>query len=190
MAMKGEKEAVVRMLGALADLLRVTLDRKLPHEVPLAEELAIADGYVAIQTARFPDRLTVQKEIAPEALDVLVPTMILQPLLENAIQHGVAARPGPGLVSIHASRQGAMLKLEVRDTGPGFGTETGTGTGTAAGDGAAEGGIGLGNTRTRLEHLYGGAQRLETGNAAGGGAFVAVAVPWRTRAGAAVPVIA
>ena len=177
MAMKGERESVVRMLGAIADLLRVTLDKKLPHEVPLSAELAMVDGYVAIQTARFPDRLTVRKDIAEEALDGLVPSMILQPLVENAVEHGVAAQPGSGAVSIHARRDGAVLRIEVRDTGPGFGLRA------DRGHGEEEDGIGLGNTRARLKHLYGSSQRLETGNVDSGGAFVAVSIPWRTRAG-------
>jgi signal transduction histidine kinase len=181
MAMKGEREAAVRMLGALADLLRVALDPQLPHEVPLSAELAIADGYIAIQTARFPDRLTVRKEIARETLDALVPSMLLQPLLENAIQHGIAARPGPGVVSIRAWREEMSLQLEVRDTGPGFGSDpVAPGTSGTSRVGAT-GGIGLNNTRARLHHLYGESQRLETGNGDGkvGGAFVRVTIPWR-----------
>ena len=173
-AMSGDRESVVRMLGAIADLLRVALDKKLPHEVPLSRELAMIDGYVAIQTARFSDRLTVRKEIDSEALDGLVPSMLLQPLVENAVEHGVAARPGAGSVSIHARREGAILRIEVRDTGPGFGSRT------ARGGETTEDGIGLGNTRARLEHLYGLQHRLEMGNIDSGGAFVAVTIPWHT----------
>jgi signal transduction histidine kinase len=178
MAMKGEREAAVRMLGALADLLRVALDPQLPHEVPLSAELAIADGYIAIQTARFPDRLTVRKEIAGETLDALVPSMLLQPLLENAIQHGVAARPGPGVVSIRTWREEMSLQLEVRDTGPGFGSEPAA-PGTSGTSRIGATGIGLNNTRARLHHLYGESQRLETGNGPDGGAFVRATIPWR-----------
>jgi two-component system LytT family sensor kinase len=181
MAMKGEREAAVRMLGALADLLRVALDPQLPHEVPLSAELAIADGYIAIQTARFPDRLTVRKEIARETLDALVPSMLLQPLLENAIQHGIAARPGPGVVSIRTWREEMSLKLEDRDTGPGFGSDPAVSGTSGTSRIGATGGIGLNNTRARLHHLYGESQRLETGNGDGnvGGAFVLVTIPWR-----------
>jgi two-component system, LytTR family, sensor kinase len=184
MAMKGERDSVVRMLGAIADLLRMALDRKLPHEVPLSAEMAMVDGYVAIQTARFPDRLTVRKEIESEALDGLVPSMFLQPLVENAVEHGVAARPGSGLVSIHARREGTKLLIEVRDTGPGFGSRTGRGRQ------APEDGIGLGNTRARLAHLYGSSHHLETGNIDSGGAFVLVTIPWHTvtAPGSPVPV--
>jgi sensor histidine kinase YesM len=107
--------------------------------------------------------------------------MLLQPLLENAIQHGIAARPGPGVVSIRAWREEMSLQLEVRDTGPGFGSDpVAPGTSGTSRVGAT-GGIGLNNTRARLHHLYGESQRLETGNGDGkvGGAFVRVTIPWR-----------
>jgi sensor histidine kinase YesM len=176
MAMSGERESVGRMLGAIADLLRVALDKKLPQEVPLARELVMVDSYIAIQTARFFDRLTVRKEIDPEALAGLVPSMLLQPLVENAVEHGVASRPGAGSVSIHARREAEILRIEVRDDGPGFGSHPGPGR-VESGNG-----IGLGNTRARLEHLYGSGHQLTTGNLQSGGAFVAVSVPWRPAA--------
>jgi signal transduction histidine kinase len=183
LAMKGERESVVRMLGAIADLLRIALDKKLPHEIPLSAELAMIDGYVEIQTARFSDRLTVLKEISDEALAGLVPSMILQPLVENAVEHGVAARPGSGSVSIRARREGPSLKIEVRDTGPGFGLRA------PHGQEGARDGIGLGNTRARLQHLYGAAHRLEMGNVDSGGAFVAVSIPWHTVSATESPVV-
>jgi two-component system, LytTR family, sensor kinase len=173
MAMKGDRDSVVRMLGAISELLRAALDKKLPHEIPLSAELEMVDGYVAIQTARFPDRLTVRKEVSDEALRGLVPSMILQPLVENAVEHGVAEQLGSGAVWIEARREGESLRIEVRDTGPGFAADS-------ARNGGRKDGIGLGNTRARLEHLYGASHRLEIGNVASGGAYVALSIPWHT----------
>ena len=173
LALTGEREQVVRTLSQLSDILRVSLDPNLPQEIPLARELELLEGYLEIQRVRFGERLALVPDIAPAALDALVPTMLLQPLVENALQHGIEARPGPGRVVVLARREADMLCLRVEDTGPGF---------QAGAAGSARAGIGLSNTRARLEQLYAGAQSLVCGNLAGEGAFVEVRLPFRPAA--------
>jgi len=158
-----------RMLTELADLLRSTLAFSGRHEIPLAEELALVDRYLSIMRVRFRDRLTVQIDVSPEAREALVPAFLLQPLLENALEHGLAVKPGPGRLAVHAARQDGGLTITVTDDGPG-----------PAHDAAA--GVGLTNTRERLAQLYGADQALtldSTGPT--GGARVVVSVPWRPR---------
>jgi len=174
LARKGDGEGVLRMLGALSELLRTSLDPSLRREVALSSEMALLERYIEIQSARFADRLTVHRSVSPETLDALVPSMVLQPLVENAIRHGVGTRPGPGTVTVRARREGGSLRLEVEDDGPGFGAGS-----SGRGDGM---GIGLANTRARLAHLYGEAHRFEAGNLASGGAVVALTIPWRSAA--------
>ena len=170
LAMKGERSGVTRIVGRLSDLLRLSLDHG-RQMVPLAEELRFLDGYIEIEEVRFRDRLTVVREIHPGALDAEVPSLILQPLVENAVRHGIGRAAGGGEVRISASVKGGRLHMEVRDTGPGFGVESGRGSGS---------GIGLENTRARLEELYGQGSLFEYGNAESGGAFVRMVIPYRS----------
>lgn len=171
LARKGDREGVLRMLCALGDLLRTSLDTSLRHEVALSSEMEFLDRYIEIQATRFADRLTVRKSVAPETFGAMVPSMVLQPLVENAVLHGVGSRPGPGTVMIRARRDGESLRLEVEDDGPGFGAEDSSKkTGT---------GIGLANTRARLAHMYGEAHRFEARDLPSGGAFIALTIPWR-----------
>ncbi len=165
LALQGERHEVTEMLGRLGDLLRVTLDGQ-AHEVTLAKELRFIDDYTAIQRVRFADRFRVDKDVAPDTLNGLVPSLILQPIVENAVEHGVGRSRGTVAVGIKAFRHGRSLTIEVSDTGPGF-----------APAGPLEG-IGLGNTRLRLEELYGAAQRLDRGNLPGGGAVVRITLPF------------
>jgi len=141
-----QPESADRMISRLSDLLRITFDRSGAACVPLQEELEFLQKYLEIEQTRFEDRLTVDYEIDPDTLDAEVPRLILQPLVENAIKHGVAPRSGPGTVSIASRRDGDRLCLVVRDNGVGL-----TG-GTRA---KLHGGVGLSNTRDRLECLYG-----------------------------------
>jgi LytS/YehU family sensor histidine kinase len=158
-----------RMLTELADLLRSTLAYPGRHEIPLAEELALVDRYLSIMRVRFRDRLTVEIDVAPEAREILVPAFLLQPLLENALEHGLAVKPGPGRLAVHAARQDGRLTITVTDDGPG-----------PAHNAAA--GVGLTNTRERLAQLYGADQALTLDSAGpSGGARVVVSVPWRPR---------
>lgn len=158
-----------RMLTELADLLRTTLAYSGTQEITLGEELTLVDRYLGIMRVRFRDRLTVLITVAPENRDALVPAFILQPLLENALEHGLAVKPGPGRVEITAARVDQRLAITVTDDGPG-----------PAHDAAA--GVGLTNTRERLAQLYGPDQMLSLSPAGpAGGGRVVVSIPWRLR---------
>jgi LytS/YehU family sensor histidine kinase len=160
-----------RVLLKLSELLRCTLDHTAPHEIPLRRELEQLEPYLEIQQIRFGARLAIARELSPETLDALVPTLVLQPLVENAVRHGIEPNPAGGTVTIRSRSENGILHLEVRDTGSGRAPEPG---------GAL--GIGLTNTRARLERLYGAAQQVELVPAPAGGAAVCIALPLR-RAG-------
>jgi two-component system LytT family sensor kinase len=168
LALKGDQAAVTETLGRLSVLLRAALDEH-TEEIPLAREMDFFDDYVAIQRIRFADRLSVEKSIAADALTGLVPTMILQPIVENAIEHGVNAQRGGGRVDVSAARLNGSLVIEVRDSGPGFVPAT------------FHNGIGLTNTRARLEQLYGSAYGFEYGSVQEGGASVRITIPFHQR---------
>jgi LytS/YehU family sensor histidine kinase len=163
-----EIDAAVRMLARLGELLRVTLERGSVQQVPLERELSFLRLYLEIERIRFHDRLGVDFEVDPEVLDALVPTLILQPLVENAVRHGVARLSGPGRVGVRAARQDGKLILQVADTGAGF----------QAGNGGTRLGVGLSNTRARLEQLYGADAAMMLDNGPAGGALVTVTLPY------------
>ncbi|MBZ4419547.1 sensor histidine kinase [Myxococcus sp. RHSTA-1-4] len=163
-----------RMIARLSDLLRSTLDAATREEVSLQEELRTVQLYLDIQGVRFADRLTVRQDIEPEALTAHVPHLVLQPLVENAIQHGIAPSSEPGTVTLAARRAGSELLLEVRDDGVGL-SDT-----PAALSGGKGGGRGLWLTRERLAQLYGTDHRMELREASGGGTEVRLAIPFRT----------
>jgi two-component system, LytTR family, sensor kinase len=171
-------DAADRMISRLSDLLRLTFDRSGTAQVPLQEELEFLQKYLEIEQTRFQDRLTVRYEIDPDTLDAEVPRLILQPLAENAIQHGIGPRSGPGLVQIAASRHDGRLWLEVRDDGVGL---------SAGARAQLHSGIGLANTRERLECLFGNAYRLEFSDD-GQGFSVRIGIPFHAASigGAAV----
>lgn len=169
-------EAADRMISQLSDLLRLTLDRTGAARVTLQEEIEFLQKYLEIEQTRFQDRLTVQYEIDPNTLDAEVPRMILQPLAENAIKHGVSPKSGQGVVQIVSCIDGTRLWLEVRDNGVGL-------SGSARSQ--FRSGVGLANTRGRLECLYGDAHQLEFSEG-GGGLAVRIAIPLR-RAGRQAP---
>ena len=158
-----------RMISRLSDLLRLTFDRSESPMVPLQEELEFLQKYLDIEQTRFQDRLTVRYQIDPETLDAEVPRLILQPLVENAIKHGVSPRTGPGLVQISSRADHDTLWLEVMDNGVGL-------SGNARSQ--FNSGVGLANTRDRLECLYGDAHRIEFSEGDGGLA-VRLVVPLR-----------
>ena len=155
------------MIAGLGDMLRQILREPSSHEVPLAEELAFLEQYLGIERVRFHDRLQVTIDVPSEAGDAQVPRFVLQPLVENAIRHGVEKRAGRGRVSISAFRANGTLSVVVQDDGPGL----------SAGGGS---GVGLRNTRERLRHLYGDAGGLSLAPAADGGTVATVALPWHT----------
>ena len=166
-----ENGAAVQMLAGLGDLLRATLDREMAPEVPVAVELTVLQRYLDIERVRFGPRLTIEIDVAPDVADALVPALIFQPLVENAIRHGVTKRPGSALVRVGAWRDGDDLRLEVRDTGEGLAPARGR---------PVREGVGLSNTRARLAELYGAAASLRLDDAAGGGARVSVSLPFHT----------
>jgi signal transduction histidine kinase len=172
LALEGNHKAVVDTIGRLRELLRVSLSHDRPQVVSLARELELVEGYLGIQRVRFADRLVVAYDVAPDISDAIVPSMILQPLVENAVTHGISADTGACRVTISAAREQGSLRLEVRDTGPGFAS-----SGSRRGEG-----IGLVNTRARLQQLYGSAQRIDCFDAAGGGACVAIWIPFQIAA--------
>ena len=176
LALEGNHQAVVDTIGRLRELLRVSLSHDRPQEVSLARELQLVEGYLGIQRVRFADRLLVTYDVHPEIHGAIVPSMILQPLVENAVIHGIATDTGTCRVTISAARERGSLRLEVRDTGPGFASAVGSRRGE---------GIGLVNTRARLQQLYGSAQQIDCFDAAGGGACVVIRIPFRVAAHAA-----
>ncbi len=173
-----ERDAAVRLLAQLGDVLRQVLRSAGEHEVRLGDELAFTRQYLDIEQLRFADRLRVVWDTEPRTLDASVPNLLLQPLVENALRHGIAKRPEAGLLEIGSRREGDRIVIWVRDDGPGLGE-------TASTDG---GGVGLTNVRARLAALYGeGAElRVESLPAdAGGGARATIVLPWH--AGVAGP---
>lgn len=173
LALKGDKDAVVETLARLSHLLRATFDPRRTQKVPLSTELEFLDEYLAIERLSLGDRLTIAREIDERALTALAPSMVLQLLVENAIVHGVASRPGAGIVAISAACADGRLRLQVRDSGPGFA-------------GTARNGVGLETTLARLEQLYGPAHRIDFGPSVEGGAAVTITLPFESSAPAGI----
>jgi LytS/YehU family sensor histidine kinase len=168
-----ENVAAVTMIAGLSDLMRTLLDDHAPAEIPLREELAFLERYLAVEQLRFQDRLLVRIEADPRSLEAFVPNLVLQPLVENAIKHGISRRASAGRLDIEAEARNGTLTLRVRDDGPG--------PNGAAAPGAATTGIGLRNVRARLEHLYGPEQQLTLAESPGGGALATITLPYRAR---------
>ncbi len=164
------------MITSLSDLLRLTLNTTDRQEVTLREELDFLDQYLFIEQTRFGDRLKIERNIEPVTLGVIVPSLILQPLVENAFKHGVEAQLGPGVIQISAKRAGTTLLLEVADNGHGVPPDT-----------ALREGVGLSNTRARLKGLYGDRGSMDYGPRPDGGFRVIVQIPWHTEAIAPPP---
>jgi two-component system, LytTR family, sensor kinase len=159
--------AADEMITQLSELLRETLRHSGTHEITLSEEIALIERYLSIVRARFQDRLTVVYDVAPDVRTALVPHFILQPLVENALEHGIALEPGPGRVAITAGRERDRLRIAVVDDGPGLEP------GATNGDG-----VGLSNTRARLAELYGEQQALTLEAANPKGTRVTVDLPY------------
>ncbi|HUQ09895.1 MAG TPA: histidine kinase [Steroidobacteraceae bacterium] len=159
-------------LARFSDLLRAVLADMDAQEVTLSRELEYLRLYLSIEQVRFSDRLRVKIDVDPELLDAAVPHMGLQPIVENAIRHGIGRRSTSGLIDIRARRVGDSLHVEVHDDGPGFMTP-----------GAGGMGLGLANTRARLRQLYGDAGELRAANVPrsdsdAGGALVTMVLPY------------
>lgn len=163
---RGDSDAAVSALARLGELLRLSLGQQASQRSALRDELGFLRQYLELERLRFGDRLTVEERISPKVLDLLVPTLILQPLVENAVRHGIARLPGPGRIEISAEPTGDRLRLAVRDSGVGLPTGA-----------AFREGIGLSNTRARLRQLYGDQARLILSAASGGGTEVVVLLP-------------
>jgi len=167
-----------RIVARLSELLRVSLEQSDTQEVPLRQELSFLERYLEIEQTRFQERLAVERQIESGLDDVLVPSLILQPLVENAIRHGVETREDAGRVKIAARRLDGMLELKVSDNGPGL---------PEAEAAPRREGVGLSNTRSRLSHLYGANHRFELTPASGGGLEARLLIPCRTETGECHP---
>jgi two-component system LytT family sensor kinase len=157
------------MIGSLSQFLRTTLEVSTQNEVPLRKEVEFVDHYLEIQQTRFGDRLRIDRQIDPAVMDALVPPLILQPLVENAIRYGVESRETGGTLILRATREGDSLRLEISDDGEGF-----SGQILRAGNG-----IGLSNTKARLQELYGDRHQFIITARRPAGACVKVQIPFR-----------
>ncbi|UXI65777.1 sensor histidine kinase [Tahibacter amnicola] len=165
--MREDVDAAERVLVRLSSLLRRTLEASDTREIPLRDELAFVEAYLAVESARFDDRLSYAIEVAPEWQHAAVPCLILQPLVENAVRHGLAERGAPLHITIQAHRRDDSLVLRVKDDGAGMVKD-------------AADGIGLSNTRSRLALLYGPCQSVSIDSASARGVTVTLTIPWRT----------
>jgi len=157
---------VRRMIARLSELLRLTMDSEAEHEVTLGQELDFLRRYIDIMEVRYQGRLRTSIDAGQETLAVFVPRLILQPIVENALEHG-AARAVEGIVAITARRRGENLVITVTNNGPGV-------------EASATTGVGLGNTRARLAELYGDAASFTLTSRSEGGAIAEMILPFRT----------
>lgn len=168
--MHEDLKAADRMINRLSDMLRMTVDTIGVHEVPLRQEIDFLKKYVEIEQIRFADAFQLHLDIDPTTLDAVVPTMVLQPLVENSVRHGFDLKSKCGLVSVTSRLRGDRLELEVCDNGRGV---------PAAGPPFKEG-LGITNTRRRLMHLYGDRQLCRVDhNGADAGFRVTLTIPFQ-----------
>ncbi len=163
----GRNPEALKTLAHLNTILRTTLQRRAPEKVPFADELRVIESYLAIQKVRFASRLEVKMEITPEAMDGLVPCFLLQPIVENAIEHGIAPKAAGGLIETHVKRVGDTLWMQVKDNGRGLVDSKTKGQG-----------IGMQNTRERLAFFYPGAYEFHAVAPAEGGYEVIIQIPY------------
>ncbi len=166
-----QPEAARAMITRLGDFLRLTLENAGTQEVTLRREMEFLRCYLEIERVRFQDRLKTRMDVSPPALDAKVPNLILQPIVENAIRHGIAPRSTPGLIEILAKPQNGTLRIQVRDNGPGL-------PAGRTSEKIFSKGLGLANTERRLDRLYGAAHRFELSNAPEGGLVVTLEIPF------------
>lgn len=166
-----ENKVAVNMIAGLSGLLRHSLENIGKQEVSLREELEFLELYLDIQQMRFSDRLKVEMNVEPQTLDAAVPNLILQPLVENAIRHGISQQVAGGRIELSTRSENGLLEIKVSDDGEGLHHEWRL---------ESSGGIGLANTKARLEQLYGAEHRFQVRNRAGGGCEALLAFPFRT----------
>lgn len=162
-----DDDGAIRVIAELSDLLRAQLKRDAPDEVPLRDELAFVERYLSIEQVRFRDRLRVRWEIAPDTTNAIIPRLLLQPLAENAIRHGIGRSSTAGLVIIASVRHDDWLEITVTDDGPG-----------PAENGDNEG-LGLATARARLQHIYGPKADVTLSRAEAGGGIAMARLPFR-----------
>ena len=150
-----DPQASRKMITRLGDFLRLTLENSGAQEVTLQKEMEFLTCYLEIERIRFQDRLVTRMNLDEETLDAMVPNLILQPIVENAIRHAIAPRSTPGQIEIEAKQQGSKLRIQVRDNGPGISEHR-------TSDSVFTKGVGLTNTGTRLKQLYGTAHLLRS----------------------------
>jgi two-component system, LytTR family, sensor kinase len=163
------------MLGDLSELLRRSLESMEEQEIPLEQELEFVGGYLRIEQRRFGDRLKVEQNVPAELMKALVPALILQPLVENAIRHGIEPQRGHGTISLEAKQEGKQLCLVVSDNGKGMPAVVPNASGRR--------GIGLENTKARLQALYGQHQSFTFGKAEPQGCRVEIRLPFNLGGG-------
>jgi LytS/YehU family sensor histidine kinase len=166
--MHEDVDAADEMMAKLATLLRRTLNRNGAYEIPLKEELEILEIYLDIQRTRFEDRLSTVIDADPTALDAMVPRLILQPLVENAVRHGISRRTGPGRIEVRAWRDAGTLKMTVLNDGAGWDPRDTSGAG-----------LGLANTRARLAEHFQNRYQFDLREAGDGGAIAEISVPMK-----------
>lgn len=169
--MREDVEAADQMIARLGDFLRLTLHNSGEQQTTLQQELKFLQCYLEIEQLRFQDRLRTEFEIAPSVLSAHVPNLILQPLVENAIRHGIAPQKAVGCITIRAQHTNGRLQMQVQDNGPGTST-----------NGRNETGVGLSNTQARLRQLYGANYSFETGSVHTGGFLVTLEIPFQIAA--------
>ena len=162
-----------KMITRLGDFLRLTLENSGAQEVTLQKEMEFLTCYLEIERIRFQDRLVTRLDIDDNTLDAKVPNLILQPIVENAIRHGIAPRSAPGLIEIEAKQRGTALRIQVRDNGPGISQHR-------TSENLLEKGLGLTNTETRLERLYGTDHLFDLRNNPEGGLIVTLEIPFHS----------
>jgi LytS/YehU family sensor histidine kinase len=166
-----DAEAARKMFTRLGDFLRLSLENSGSQEVTLQQEMEFLTCYLEIERIRFQNRLVTRMDVAQPTLAAKVPNLILQPIVENAIRHGIAPRSTPGLIEIEAKQRNGTLRIQVRDNGPGLSKHR-------TSDILFKKGLGLANTETRLERLYGAAHLFDLSNNPDGGLIVTLEIPF------------
>jgi len=178
--LRKDTEAARRMITRLGDFLRLTLENSGAQEVSLQQEMEFLRCYLEIERIRFQDRLVTRMDVAPQVLDAKVPNLILQPIVENAIRHGINPRSTPGIIEIQAKPHNGALRIQVRDNGPGLPAHRSS-------EILFRKGLGLRNTETRLERLYGAAHLFDLANDPEGGLVVTLEIPFKNGSHASLP---